>query len=134
MNLLNHIILTLILSSILLPEFGLSVLIIFIGGIIVDFDHYIAYVCKFKKFGVSKSYKFYINNYKNKNYLFVFHLIEFWAAFLLIGLFYRPVLILLIGVLFHLFLDIIDMKTHRVEWKSKFSLIYRKRRKIKVFA
>jgi hypothetical protein len=121
-----HLLLTLLLCAVLYPFIGAGVALIFVGGLIVDADHYIAFAAKFRTLDPKKCYKFYMEKYsKNESYLFIFHTLEFQMLVLILGVFYRPLLFLLAGMLFHIFLDVVGESRFRKKWKRKFSLVYR---------
>jgi len=104
-----HLLLSLILAVILYPIFNFGVIFIFIGGVLIDVDHYLWYVYKYKKFNLFDSYKFYnIKNTKEHlGILLIFHTIEFLAAMIFLSFYFKSILIFTIGLLPHYLLDLI---------------------------
>lgn len=108
-----HVIISSILAAVLYPAFGWKVLLILVGGVLIDIDHYFLFVYKYKKFSLFECYKFFtIEAEKNKwkyisSSILVFHTIEFLALMILLSFFNHLVLIFTIGLLGHYVLDLI---------------------------
>ena len=126
---LVHIALSLIFTLILklFSIFTLNQLvIIFLSSFLVDIDHWFVYVSKTGKLGVIGSYKWFISLEKLKKkpkFLFVFHTIEFFLILILLGTKYQIFQFILMGALFHMFLDIADSIVKKEYWKY-LSIIY----------
>jgi len=71
---------------------------------LIDVDHYIVYICKFKSFDIFKARKYFIG--KKNSSLLIFHTSEFLLVLLLFSFYYRLAFFVLVGVLAHFLLDI----------------------------
>ena len=101
-----HFLFGLIISFLLYPVYGLNVLIIFFVNVLLDVDHYILYIFKFKSFDMIKAHNYFFN--EEKPFLLFFHTVEFLLALLLLSFYFRLVFFVLIGVVTHLLLDIYE--------------------------
>ncbi len=114
--------------------FGLT--IIFLSSVLIDADHYIYYIFKKKNFNPFKSYEWYKKNTctfcslpkeKQKEFYLGFyflHGIETLILLFFLGVYLSPVFILiLIGFLFHLFVDFSTEVIYEQRF-SKLSVIY----------
>jgi|TARA_B100001964_G_C14136553_1_gene555425 hypothetical protein len=108
-----HLLVSLILAAILYPVFNWKALFILVGGVLIDIDHYLWYIYKYKKLSLFDSYKHFIINVKKGNFdkdfgaLLIFHSIEFLAALVVLSFYNEFVLALTIGLLMHNLLDLI---------------------------
>lgn len=117
-----HIIYGAIFSGILLLFFHLTFitfLIVFFSTILIDFDHYLFYVYKKKSFNLKKAYKWYLKKeeklsnlskeQRKKFYtsIYLFHNIEGIILLLVLSQISKYFYYVLIGILFHLALDLI---------------------------
>ena len=88
MNVSIHFLTSLILTALFYPFFGLNSLWIFVGGFLIDFDHYLYYVFKFKNLSVKKAYYYHVKVDKrtvdDKDLLHLFHTVEFWIFMILV--------------------------------------------------
>jgi len=101
-----HFFVGLIVSLFLYPLYGLNVLIIFFSSILIDIDHYILYIFKFKSFNVLKANKYFMNH-EGTSFLFL-HTAEFVILLLILSLHSNFAFFILMGVAIHLLLDIRD--------------------------
>lgn len=107
----DHILYSTIFCIVLIPIFGFwDSLIVFLAAIFIDTDHYIRYVFITKDWSIKNSIKYYYDKTKKRYHeLYILHTLEFWLLLLLLG-FYSPVFtFILLGVLYHMVLDFIDM-------------------------
>lgn len=108
-----HLIVSLIIVAALYPIFSWKVLLIFVGGVLIDVDHYLWYVYKYRKFSLFGCYEFFtVATEKNKwkyiiGILLVFHTIEFLLLVVLLAFYSEYVLIFGIGLFGHYILDLI---------------------------
>ena len=130
-----HIFLTAAFCAVLyLLGFDISlqnILLIILGGILIDIDHYIAYIFIKKDFNLKRAYKYFvkmrekIKRGKKVNVpLCVFHTLEFVIALAVIVFFNKTLLFLFIAMLFHLMLDFIEGFLTNTTQFSKYSIIY----------
>ena len=109
-------------------------LLIFLSSFLFDFDHYIFYVFKRKNFNPFKCLNFYKeldDKYNRKIYLGIqkyslcfFHTIEFLFFIFAISLFYPIFKYILIGLLFHISLDVIYESLVRKQFRKSYSVIH----------
>ena len=105
----RHFILTLLLAIILFPIYKYKVLALFIFGFFIDVDHYLYDFFKYKV-SLKKSYLMHMNkNITLKDQLHIFHVVEFWILALILTIISHKdtILLLFIGLIFHLSLDFI---------------------------
>ena len=98
-----------VLIGFLNPLYGLLVLI---GAVLIDFDHYVAYVLAFGDFSLARAVNFFETRVRkfchgdNGKVFLLFHNVETFAA-LLIASIYVPILyFLFFGMAFHYGLDL----------------------------
>lgn len=109
-----HLFLTIIFASILLALGWIDVpaaLIILFGGFFIDTDHWFIYVVKKKDLSIKRSFKWFYKFHKDKsrpNFLCIFHTVEAYILLIFLSFIWEPFLYLLIGMLFHMSLDLID--------------------------
>lgn len=101
-----HFLVGLIICSLLYPIYGLNVLIIFFVNLLLDVDHYILYIFKFKSFNIVKAHDYFFN--KEKPFLLFFHTVEFLLVLLFFSFYFRLAFFALIGVVTHFLLDIYE--------------------------
>jgi len=125
-----HILLGLIFSllwKIIFPNTELIyIVIIFLASVLVDFDHYLTGVRATGRFELSRIFEYYkkrqifleskrLKGIKQKDYLQIFHTVEFHLGVLLLGIFVWSVfLYIFAGMMFHSVVDFIDL--YRKEW------------------
>lgn len=112
MCLKDHIKYSSIPSLALLPFIGLEALYFFLGSILIDVDHYITYVTKFKSFSINGMFEFYDEIFsvrESRDYLglTIFHTVEFLAFVCLLSFFFPWLWFVWLGMVFHWTLDLI---------------------------
>src|SRR3989344_2713644 len=109
MNISMHFLVSLFISIVLFPVFGYySLIMVIAGGVIIDIDHYFWYACKYRKFGLIRAYKFYLNkHFAEKNVLHIFHSIEFLLLCTILSFFSVIILLFTVGLIVHNILDMI---------------------------
>ena len=112
-----HAVASLILAGIFYPVFGLKALLILIGGILIDIDHYFWYAYKYKKLSLLDCYNHFSEQIKrndfSENYgiLIIFHTVEFFLIAIALSFYSKLMLVFLIGLLSHYVLDLIFLYT-----------------------
>jgi hypothetical protein len=112
MDIPHHLGLSTILAALFYPSFGWDVLLIFVGGVMIDIDHYAWYVYRYKDLNPVRCYrKFSFDAAKNKYREFdgiplVFHCIECAVALVTVSIFSTSALLILIGYAGHMLLDL----------------------------
>ena len=125
-----HLIVSAILAAVLYPVFQWKVLLIFVGGVLIDADHYLWYIYKYKKFNLVDSYKFYLKNMEINDFtnvygiLLVFHTIEFLFIMVLLSFYNKLALLFTLGLLTHYVLDIIFILHISKRFIANHSVIY----------
>ncbi len=125
----THIITGFLFSCILFflfPEITLlGALVIFLSSFLIDVDHYFVYILRKKDVNLFRAYKWHIllgRNLKEKlkqiPFYHVFHSVEFIILLGILSFFSRWFFYILIGVLFHSFLDFYGFIAHK-EFKSR---------------
>lgn len=108
-----HLLVSSLLALLLYPFFSFRVLLILVGGVLIDIDHYLWYIWKYKRFNPIETYKFYVKNMETNDFtnvygiLLIFHTIEFLLAMILLSFYNQLVLVFIIGLLSHYLLDAI---------------------------
>ncbi len=111
MDIKYHVGLTSVLAGILYPFFGWNALFLFVGGVLVDGDHFFWYIFKFRSLNISHCYKKFSKGGDKKNFrefdgiLLVCHTVEFIAALIALSYFFEQALLALIGYVGHAVLD-----------------------------
>jgi len=99
--------------SILLYSFSLITLpqatLIFLSSFLIDIDHYLFYVKKKKDYNLKNAviwFKETLFLKKHKPMLVVFHTIEFIVLIAILSLYFKALIFILIGLLFHSITDL----------------------------
>jgi hypothetical protein len=108
-----HFYVSLVLAILLYPAFTWKVLFILVGGVLIDIDHYIWYIFKYKKFNIVGCYRLFIEEEERSGFrLFLgvtllFHTIEFLILMLVLSFLSEIALMFTIGLVPHYILDMI---------------------------
>jgi len=114
----------------------LTMIVIVIANVLIDFDHYIAACFATKRFLLLKNaYLYCINDDKTKVAdLHLFHTVEFHLFVLIICFIFLflsfPIFIIessfaiIIGMIIHSLVDFINMAYHKESWRRYYSLIW----------
>jgi hypothetical protein len=110
-----HLIISFLFSLLLYPVFGIASFLVFFIGVAVDIDHYLITLVKFNMISMMDSVRYYINvvgrkfHYVGRNYLFIFHTVEFLVLFVLLYFLlpnYSVVFLMLsAGISIHIIMD-----------------------------
>ena len=121
----THFIVSLILAAVLFPFVGVKSLMVFVGGVLIDFDHLIYYWIRFKDLKLKNAYNYCKNithteEFRKKKKVFmIFHSVEFIAIVIILSFYYPILWILLIGMIVHIIMDIIyELSTFKKRVKS----------------
>jgi hypothetical protein len=128
-----HFFYGLVFSLLLFQLLDWYVVVFLAATVLIDFDHYLIYIVKRNNLALKKVYIFFKKlekrqqnpNFKGK-YLFflsIFHTYEFILIIFLFTFFNRFASLILLGLLFHLSLDIISTK---ISYSNKFFIYYLK--------
>lgn len=131
-----HIIFGAVFSIIIYFIFNITLietLLIFFSSFLIDFDHYLWFIFAKKDINIFKSIRYLIKKrkiwinlkpterIKYKRAPIIFHGIEFIALIILLMVFFPILLFVLIGVIFHLLLDYIEMTYYKEPIINKIS-------------
>lgn len=126
MNVSTHVLASIILSVLSYPFFGWWAVLVFVGGVFVDVDHYIVYVISSKDWSLKRAVAY----YKKKKYRPVMpvihhlHTIEFFLIIIILSFFFKFILAFRLGYILHMLLDFIHCIYYK-EWKHRSnSLLY----------
>jgi len=134
-----HILFGAIFSILAYIVFNLTLLqasLIFFSSFLIDVDHYLWFVFKRKNLNLASSYKRFVRKRKEyialsleqrkqyKKAFMIFHGIEFITLLIILSFFYNIFFFILIGVLFHLIIDWIEMIYLKMPLRYKLSQIY----------
>jgi len=131
---LAHLFTSTIIAIALYPIFGWKVIFVIAGGVLIDMDHYLWYVFKYRNFNVFDCYKYYIDGLdkekykKNLGIVLVFHTIEFLLLMIFLSFYSKLSLLFVIGLLAHYLLDFIaiySLAGRLIANHSIFSWIYK---------
>ena len=106
MSILIHLIASIILASLLYMYFGWYSLLVFIGGVLIDLDHYLNYILKFRKIDIIKSYS-YFRDGDHFDVFCIFHSFELFFILLIASFFSKVIWIIAMGFFIHFVLDLI---------------------------
>lgn len=125
-----HIAASAILAAMLYPIFQWKVLFIFVGGVLIDIDHYFWYVYKYKKLSLFDCYKHYMKHMGNANQekdfgtLLIFHTIEFLLLMAAMSFSNGYFLVFTIGLFGHYLLDLVYLYSIPKKFIVNHSVIY----------
>ncbi len=111
---LKHIISSLILCVILFPFIKYYTILVFLAAVFIDTDHWLFYVFRESDYS-TKSFKrayYYCRKHNIKDALHILHVVEFWALIAILSFFYKFFFIIFIGIVFHVWLDVIYLWFH----------------------
>ncbi|NCN86442.1 hypothetical protein GW932_01290 [archaeon] len=124
------------LIYLLFPELNLIYLFIFfLSTFLIDFDHYLYYIYKYKNYNLMSAYKLFrknskffniLNKNERRNYtsgIFIFHGVETIIISFFLGLLWEGFYFVGLGIVFHLILDYIE-KFRNFHPPTKVSIFY----------
>jgi len=128
-----------VLVFIIFPNVGwLGLATIFLSSFLIDFDHYVYFVWKKRKLSIKKSYEWYIETEKKyyklpkelkRKVYFGFYFLHGIEAIILLFLTYlltkqMVFVYVIIGFIFHQFLDFIELRIRNIKSYKLFSFFY----------
>jgi hypothetical protein len=106
-----------------IPITLMQAILIFLASFLIDFDHYLWYISN-KKDLILKNAYYYLKNLKDKRPgMMLFHTVEFLLLVFLLSFFWDGFLAILVGMVFHSFLDIISLAYENKLHLREFSFI-----------
>ena len=125
-----HLVASAIISALLYSFFGwMGVVMIMVGGVLIDIDHYFSYAVKYKKWNILECYKFYsrqvdaVDFKENEGILLIFHTIEFLLIIVFLAFYFAAALAFLTGLAFHSLLDLIYLWSVPKKFVANHSII-----------
>ncbi|MFC1741653.1 hypothetical protein ACFL3V_03905 [Nanoarchaeota archaeon] len=102
-----HFFSSIALTAVLYPFFGWASLMAFVGGFIVDIDHYFYFVLRKRSLSPRGAWKYYYERklMADRPMINIFHTAEAFVAVGVFALFSTPAMILAAGFLMHMILD-----------------------------
>ena len=127
---LSHLMFSSILAILLYPLYNWKVLFVLAGGFLIDIDHYLWYIYRYKKFNLIDSYRFYMKNIEVNDFtnvmgiLLIFHSVEFLLVMIILSFYNEYVFIFTIGVILHYLLDLIFLFIYTRRFIVNHSIIW----------
>jgi len=110
MDLSKHFIFSLLLSLLLYPFFGFVSLLIFVGGFLIDVDHYVYHMVRYKKINPLDAYRYCKSGREGSpQVLHIFHTYEVLLIIFILALFSEVMGIIVLGILLHIGMDLLDL-------------------------
>jgi len=103
-----HLISSIVPIIMLFPIYKYSSLLFLVGSYLIDADHYLWYILRYKDISFRNAYK--ESLLKKNGRLHIFHTIEFWILIWILSFRFEIIFIVFLGVIFHMSLDLLDMK------------------------
>ncbi|HIH39330.1 TPA: hypothetical protein HA219_01240 [Candidatus Woesearchaeota archaeon] len=106
-------------------------LMIFLGSVLIDADHYFAYVYLKRDISFSNAFDFFIkmggeqrrSKKTAREPLMIFHTAEVWLLLLVLSFYSEFFLYVLVGMLIHVLLDVYSLKKSNILYIRPFSFI-----------
>ena len=129
-----HILLGLLFSLTIYLLFPITIIqasLLFLSSFLIDVDHYLFYIWRKKDFSLKNAYNYHIQlgkiNPKNKKpAMMIFHTAEFIILLAILSYFIPILTFILIGLLFHLILDMFHHLTSKEYFLIKYLIIKHK--------
>lgn len=113
MLIIAHILASALFALVMYPFIGWQSIWILVGGILIDGDHYLFSIVRFKSFSLKKCYWWHRMHGAKPNYerdiLHIAHTIEIFILLAIAGLFLEPILWILQGMILHVLMDFITL-------------------------
>ena len=119
------------------PQIGvIGFFLIIASTFFVDADHYLFYVVQKKDFRLKNAYKWFVEQMKKrlslpksertkyKYEILICHGVEFWIVLALLSFFHVYFFYLFVGVIFHMFLDLLALTYYEFPLYVKLSQLY----------
>lgn len=136
----QHLILGFLFSLILFvnfPQIGfIGFSLIILSTFLIDVDHYLFYVYKHKDLSLKNAYKWFVKfteerkklsekeRKKYKHIIIIFHGVEFWVILALLSFVHIFFFYIFIGVMFHIFLDMVALTRNKMGFSCILSQTY----------
>lgn len=107
MDLDVHVVTSLVLSTLLFPFFGWVSLLAVVGGVLVDFDHYLLYIIRTGDFSLKRGREYYTTRVFKREFpvLHVFHTVECFAVLVMLSFVHPAFAAALAGYALHMVID-----------------------------
>lgn len=117
MDVSRHFFVSALVAWLLYPVVGWESLWILFGGVLIDVDHYLYTLFRFKQWSIAYSYvyhKYFRREYRHyePDILHIFHTWEAFFAVALLAFFISPFFFILQGMILHILMDFIILFKH----------------------
>jgi hypothetical protein len=129
MTLTQHLALTGLAAAVLTPVLGGEEIVLFaIGAVLIDVDHYFLYILRRRSLSIPGMFRYYrelqpIQHTVPYVGLCIFHTVDFFVLLGLLAQFHPLLWPLLAGCLYHLFIDLFDLRRKGVIFIRPFFLL-----------
>src|SRR3989344_7600316 len=120
----TNLLISLLLTVVFYPVFGPVTLWILVGGVLIDVDHPLVYLARFRNFSLKKVVHYFESNKDLMPALFIFHTVEFLAIMVVLSFFYRPALWFTIGMFVHYLADRVSVTPQSGQLPAPYSFFY----------
>ena len=119
-----HFVSSIILTAVFYPFFGWTSLLAFVGGFVVDIDHYFYFIASKRSWSPRKAWRYYEERklLPDRPTINIFHTAEAFIAIGIIAVFSTPAMILGAGFLVHMILDFAET-IYKDYWHDRSSSI-----------
>jgi len=126
MTIREHTIQAAVGSAIMTPFLGVDTLIFFVSMILIDIDHYFEYVFVCGRFDIKGMFKFHDFVCKNRESVYgfsLFHTVEVFSLFFILGFWSYYFWLILFGFSVHLMFDLYYLYVHNCFFNRAFSIV-----------
>ncbi len=116
-----HLVASIVPIIILFPIYKYLSLLFLVGNYLIDGDHYLWYIIRYKDINFRNAYK--ESLLRKQGRLHILHTVEFWFLLWILSSYSIFLFIIFMGMVFHMSLDIIDLKIKRCFKARYFSVI-----------
>lgn len=100
-----HFVSSVIASLLMTGYFGWLAIFVFVGGFLIDFDHYLYYAFSRKDWNLKRCLRYYDPNRLAADELHIFHTVEFWTMIILLSFYFKFAFATFLGMVLHQALD-----------------------------
>ncbi len=127
MNLKHHFIVSSVLSLLLFPIFKFNVIYIMIGGFLIDSDHYLYYIFKYRSFNLRKAYHSEKDFKATSGRIYIFHLIDVLILCVILSFYSKIFLLFTIGLIPHHIMDYYMLKYIEKNLKHRIFFLFQRK-------
>lgn len=116
-----HLISSIVPILLLFPIYKYFSLLFLVGNYLIDADHYLWYILRFRDLSLKNAYRESLS--KKNGRLHILHTVEFLVLMWILSNYSTFFFIIFMGVIFHMSLDIVDMKIKKCFRARYFSIV-----------